>query len=139
MKKVLYKVAKAILNKQGYKIALIKVQNGHIHIDGDKELLKYTDKEGFLWNKEPYIQRPLKVEPLVTLREYNNKMMATKPKDWIDILSEEAPIRRCTCNAKGPCREINEGALTDKDLKDLESLNPHGNSKVQKWEDYNNG
>jgi len=73
MKKVLYKIAKVILNKQGYKIVLIKVQNGHIHIDGDKELLKYTDTEGFLFGKEPYIQRPLKAEPLVTLREdYNN-------------------------------------------------------------------
>jgi hypothetical protein len=96
MKKVLYKIAKAILNKQGYKMVLIKVQNGHIHIDGDKELLKYTDKEGFLFGKEPYIQRSLKAEPLVTLREYHNRKMATKPEDWIDILSDE-------------------GALTDKD------------------------
>ena len=112
MKKILYKLAKAILNKQGYKIVLIKVQNGHIHIDGDKELLKYTDTEGFLFGKEPYIQRPLKAVPLVPLKA---EPLVMQPKDWKDLMIP----------------------LTDKELTNLESLSPHGNSKVQKWEDYN--
>ena len=102
---ILRKIAKGILKLQGYKIVIIRVQNGHTHIDGDKELLKYTDITGFLYNKEPYIQRPYKAKPLVTLREYNERMM------------------------KEP--------LTDKESTYLESLNPHGNSIVSEWDNYN--
>ena len=43
MKKLLRKLAKYIYNKQGFKIACIRVEDGTTDIDGDKQLLKYLN------------------------------------------------------------------------------------------------
>lgn len=37
----------------GYKIALLKSENGTTFIDGDKELLRYVDVSGYFFKKEP--------------------------------------------------------------------------------------
>lgn len=104
----LRKIAKGILKLQGYKIVIIRVQNGHTHIDGDKELLKYTDITGFLYNKEPYIQRP-----------YKAKMVATKINEPVYMGLPIPP------------------SINTVDDESLISLNPHGNSIVSEWDNYN--
>jgi hypothetical protein len=53
MKQVVYKLAKSILRRQGYKIALIKSDNGTTELDGDMEWIKYVDVVGYLFKKEP--------------------------------------------------------------------------------------
>lgn len=62
MKKILYKLAKKILRRQGYKIALIKeLDNRLSELDGDFEWIKYVDVIGYLQKKDPL--KRLKREP----------------------------------------------------------------------------
>ena len=109
---ILRKIAKGILKLQGYKIVIIRVQNGYTHIDGDKELLKYTDITGFLYNKEP--------------------LKRTYPE-----FIEREPIKPLTPEQLIILREDTNEPLTDKESIHLESLNPHGNSIVSEWDNYN--
>ena len=60
MKKLLYNLAKKVLRRQGYKIALIKVDNGHTEVDGDFEWIKYTDIVGYTLKKDPLKREPWK-------------------------------------------------------------------------------
>jgi len=53
MKKLLYNLAKKVLRRQGYKIALIKINNGHTEVDGDFEWIKYVDIVGYTLKKDP--------------------------------------------------------------------------------------
>lgn len=53
MKRLNVKLIKWFSNKLGFKIVMVRINNGTIDIDGDKELLKYTDVVGYSFNKEP--------------------------------------------------------------------------------------
>lgn len=53
MKKLQIKFIKWLSNIFGYKIVMLKVENGTTIIEGDKELLKYVDFTGYLFKKEP--------------------------------------------------------------------------------------
>lgn len=48
-----YKLGRYLLKSLGFNIAMIKISNGTITIEGDKELLKYTDITGYTFKKEP--------------------------------------------------------------------------------------
>jgi hypothetical protein len=64
------KIIKLLANFIGYKIALIKAENGSIDIQGDKELLKYIDITGYTFKKEPLkrtFPKPTKPEYIVPL------------------------------------------------------------------------
>lgn len=43
---------KFLANQYGYKIAMVKFENGQTEIEGDKELLKHTDITGFWFEQE---------------------------------------------------------------------------------------
>ena len=53
MNRLHVKFIKWLANKFGYKIAMVKVSNGTTSIEGDNELLRYTDLPGYLFKKEP--------------------------------------------------------------------------------------
>jgi hypothetical protein len=53
MKRLHVKFIKWLANKFGYKIAMLKASNGTTIIEGDNELLKYTDISGYFFKKEP--------------------------------------------------------------------------------------
>ena len=58
------KIIKWLSHKIGYKIVMLKAENGTTTIEGDKELLPYVDIVGYFFKKEP-IKRtyPKFVEP----------------------------------------------------------------------------
>jgi len=70
MKKLQIKFIKWLSNTFGYKIVMLKVENGTIIIEGDKELLKYVDFTGYLFKKEslkrtyPKFIEPEPIKPL---------------------------------------------------------------------------
>ena len=53
MKRLHVKFIKWLSNKFGFKIIMIKMGNGNLQIEGDKELLQYTDVVGYTFKKEP--------------------------------------------------------------------------------------
>ena len=53
MNRLHVKFIKWLANKFGYKIAMVKALNGTTTIEGDNELLRYTDLSGYLFKKEP--------------------------------------------------------------------------------------
>ena len=53
MKRLHVKFIKWVANKFGYKIAMVKALNGTTTIEGDNELLRYTDLSGYFFKKEP--------------------------------------------------------------------------------------
>ena len=53
MKRLHVKIIKWVSNKFGYKIAMLKAENGTTTIEGDKELLKYVDISGYFYKQEP--------------------------------------------------------------------------------------
>lgn len=53
MKRLPIKIIKFLSNKLGYKIVMLKAKNGTTTIEGDKELLIYTDISGYFFKKEP--------------------------------------------------------------------------------------
>jgi hypothetical protein len=59
MKRLPIKIIKFLSNKLGYKIVMLKAKNGTITIEGDKELLIYTDISGYFFKKEP-LKRTIK-------------------------------------------------------------------------------
>lgn len=64
MNRLHVKFIKWLANKFGYKIAMVKALNGTTTIEGDNELLRYTDLSGFLFKKEPLKRtHPQFVEP----------------------------------------------------------------------------
>jgi hypothetical protein len=44
---------KFIANCYGYKIGMVKIDNGETTIEGDKEVLRYFDISGYVFKKEP--------------------------------------------------------------------------------------
>lgn len=44
---------KWICNRLGFKIVMVKIGNQSIQIEGDKELIRYTDITGYSFKKEP--------------------------------------------------------------------------------------
>lgn len=53
MKRIPTLIVKWLANKLGYKVAMVKALNGTTYIEGDNELLRYTDLSGYLFKKEP--------------------------------------------------------------------------------------
>lgn len=53
MKRLSIKLFKWILNKFGYKIAILKVKNDRIDVQGDEDLLKYIDITGYFFKSKP--------------------------------------------------------------------------------------
>ena len=72
MNRLHVKFIKWLSNKFGYKIAMVKAANGTTTIEGDKELLRYTDISGYLFKKEPLkrvlpkVAKPEVVRPLTS-------------------------------------------------------------------------
>ena len=60
MKRLPIKFIKFLSNKLGYKIVMLKASNGTTTIEGDKELLIYTDISGYFFKKEP-LKRTIKI------------------------------------------------------------------------------
>jgi len=44
---------KWLSNQLGYKLIMIRAKGGNIDIEGNSELLRYTDTSGYLLKKEP--------------------------------------------------------------------------------------
>ena len=64
MNRLHVKFIKWLANKFGYKIAMVKTLNETTNIEGDNELLRYTDLSGYLFKKEPLKRtHPKFVEP----------------------------------------------------------------------------
>jgi hypothetical protein len=58
------KIIKWLSHKMGYKIVMLKAENGTTTIKGDKELLPYVDIVGYFFKKEPLKRTyPKFVEP----------------------------------------------------------------------------
>lgn len=53
MKRLNVKLIKWISNKLGFKIVMVRIGNGNIDIEGDKELMKYIDISGYTFKKDP--------------------------------------------------------------------------------------
>jgi len=53
MKRIHVNFIKWISNKFGYKIVMLKANNGATTIEGDKELLRYVDISGYFFKREP--------------------------------------------------------------------------------------
>ena len=70
MNRLHVKFIKWLSNKFGYKIAMVKHANYTTSIQGNKELLRYTDIAGYLFKKEPLkrilpeVAKPGVVRPL---------------------------------------------------------------------------
>ena len=47
---------KWLSNQLGYKIIMLRAKDGCIDIEGDGELLRYTDASGYFFKKEPLIR-----------------------------------------------------------------------------------
>ncbi len=92
MKQIVYKLAKNVLRRQGYKIALIKSDNGTTELDGDMEWIKYIDVVGYVSKKEPLkrevvneINKP-KVPWMLKEEEVTDILKQTKPFDNLDVI-----------------------------------------------------
>lgn len=59
MKRLPIKFIKFLSNKLGYKIVMLKAKNGTTIIEGNKELMIYTDISGYFFKKEP-LKRTIK-------------------------------------------------------------------------------
>ena len=70
MKRLPILIVKWFANKLGYKIAILKAENGPTTIEGDKELLRYVDITGYFFKKEPLkrtypkVKKPKPIKPL---------------------------------------------------------------------------
>lgn len=53
MNRLKFRLAKWLLHSDDLRFVAIKANKGKIWIDGDKDLLRYTDTSGYLWKKEP--------------------------------------------------------------------------------------
>jgi hypothetical protein len=53
MKRLNVRLIKWFSNKLGFKIIMVRIGNGIIDIEGDKELMRYTDITGYTFKKEP--------------------------------------------------------------------------------------
>ena len=94
MKKVLYDLAKRVLRKQGYKIALIKVDNGHTQVDGDFEWIKYVDIVGYVSKKDPLKREPWKF-PVAAAVETVGPKIPWKLDDSVveEVMKETEPFK----------------------------------------------
>lgn len=53
MKRIPALFVKWLANRFGYKIVMLKAKNGTTTIEGDKEVVRYTDISGYFFKKEP--------------------------------------------------------------------------------------
>jgi hypothetical protein len=48
-----FKLGRYLLKSLGFHVAMIKICDGTTTIEGDRELVKYVDFTGYIFNKEP--------------------------------------------------------------------------------------
>lgn len=53
MKRIPALFVKWLANCFGYKIGMIKIKKGETTIEGDREILRYLDISGYIFQKEP--------------------------------------------------------------------------------------
>ena len=53
MKRIPVLFVKWLANRFGYKIVMLKAKNGTTTIEGDKEVVRYTDISGYFFKKQP--------------------------------------------------------------------------------------
>jgi len=53
MKRIPSLLIKWLANLFGYKIGMIKIGKGQTTVEGDKEILRYLDISGYIFQKEP--------------------------------------------------------------------------------------
>jgi hypothetical protein len=53
MKRLNVRLINWFSNKLGFKIVMVRIGNGSIDIEGDEELMRYTDITGYSFKKEP--------------------------------------------------------------------------------------
>lgn len=53
MKRLHVKFIKWLANIFGYKIAMLKANNGTTYIEGDMDLIRYVDVVGYFFKKQP--------------------------------------------------------------------------------------
>ena len=53
MKRIPALLIKWLANLFGYKIGMIKIRKGQTTVEGDKEILRYLDISGYIFQKEP--------------------------------------------------------------------------------------
>ena len=52
-----YKLGRYLLKSLGFHVAMIKISDGTITVEGDKELLKYTDITGYTFKNRILFQK----------------------------------------------------------------------------------
>jgi hypothetical protein len=88
MNRLHVKFIKWVANIFGYKIAMVKVLNGTTTIEGDNELLRYTDLSGYIFKQEPLSR----IKPHKTPTSAQ-EMFLTEPKPDV---SKIPPITKLT-------------------------------------------
>ena len=58
LKRIPILIVKWLANKLGYKIIMLKAKNGTTTIEGDNEVIRYTDISGYFFKKEPLKRTP---------------------------------------------------------------------------------
>ena len=58
LKRIPILIVKWLANELGYKIIMLKAKNGTITIEGDNEVIRYTDISGYFFKKEPLKRTP---------------------------------------------------------------------------------
>lgn len=67
MEKIIVAFIKWLSTKSGFKIAMIKIEEGKHSIQGDEELLKYVDIVGYVSKKQPLKRTVTKQMKLYTI------------------------------------------------------------------------
>jgi hypothetical protein len=88
LKRIPILILKWVSNKLGYKSSFIKISNGVIKIEGDRELLKYVDISGYSFKKKPLNRLQPSKAP-----QNAKEMFLSEPKPDV---SYRPPIKKLT-------------------------------------------
>ena len=74
MKGIRVKAIKWLANQLGFKIVMVKICKKGVSIQGDKELMMYTDLSGYTFKKEPFerFKKHVKVEGMISKENYED-------------------------------------------------------------------
>ena len=53
MNKLKFRLAKWLLNSDGFEVVALKSKDGNLFIEGDTRAIRYMDINGYFWNKQP--------------------------------------------------------------------------------------
>lgn len=53
MNKLKFKLAKWLLNSDGFEFAALKAKDGNIWIEGDIKVIRHLDTDRYFWGREP--------------------------------------------------------------------------------------